>query len=304
MKKTAFLILLMMVTGFSGFAQRRRNVNPRTKPLPVVFAVINNGERIEPIGVIDKGAIEQTVGGDADADALKQFADIHYKPKTVYNLIFGGANAGTITVLSSDPKSDCSKNAATVTTQSAKAKLKGLVMGLATSANPDKNVSGVRRLPTPTERAEIEALVRAEFTKQKMSDDAVKNMKYHNLTAVDLNNDGKNEFIGSFWVENSPNERNTLFFIAERDKRGKQEISFSNFETIKKDDVMSRELNDLDKDAMLNELLLDMLEVTGDSTAEVFTVVKAFEGYKYNVYSKNDGKWAKIFDGSNYHCAY
>ncbi len=54
----------------------------------------------------------------------------------------------------------------------------------------------------------------------------------------------------------------------------------------------------------VNELLLDAMEYNGDTTAEIFTVVKAFEGYNYNVYSRKNGKWTKIFEGYNYHCAY
>ena len=40
------------------------------------------------------------------------------------------------------------------------------------------------------ERGEIESLVRAEFVKQKVPAAAAKNLKYHNLTAIDVNADG------------------------------------------------------------------------------------------------------------------
>jgi GH24 family phage-related lysozyme (muramidase) len=46
------------------------------------------------------------------------------------------------------------------------------------------------------------------------------------------------------------------------------------------------------------------MDYNGDTTDEIFTVVKAFEGYNYNVYSRQDGKWTRIFEGYNYHCAY
>lgn len=304
MKKIFICCALILSTVSITFPQKRGKAKPSAKTKAIVFAVISDGERIEPIGEIDNGKLVQTVGGDSDAKLLLDFSQNYYKPKTTYNLIFGGAKNGTVTVVNSNPKSDCGKNAATVTTQSAKAKLKGLVMGLATNQTSSKSAAGLRRLPTAAERSEIESLVRAEFTKQGVSANAVKNLKYHNLTALDVNNDGTPELVGSFWAENSAKERNLLFFIAEKNKGGKYNFGYSEYQKVVPDEVMSGELKDLDDEAMLNELLLDALDYNGDETAEVFTVVKAFEGYNYNVYSRQNGKWTKVFEGGNYHCAY
>ncbi|CAN5719334.1 hypothetical protein BH24ACI2_BH24ACI2_09240 [soil metagenome] len=297
------LLVTLVLTSISLATAQRKRPPVKPKPKPIIFAVIGNGGRIEPIGAIDKGKLVETIGGDGEAKSLLSFSQNYYKPKTTYNLIFGGAKNGTVTIVNSNPKSDCGKNAATVTTQSAKAKLKGLVMGLATNKTPVKPVSGLRRLPTATERAEIETLVRAEFTKQGVSENAVKNLKYHNLTALDVDNDGKAEMVGSFWAENSAKERNLLFFIADK-TGGKYNFGYSKYEKVTPEDVMSGELKDLDDEAMGNELLLDAMDYNGDTTDEIFTVVKAFEGYNYNVYSRQDGKWTRIFEGYNYHCAY
>jgi hypothetical protein len=178
-----------------------------------------------------------------------------------------------------------------------------MVMGLATNAAVSKSASGVRRLPTAAERAEIESLVRAEFTKQGVSPNAVKNLKYHNLTALDIDNDGKAELVGTFWAENSANERNLLFFIADKGTTGKYNFGHSEYGKVTPNDVMSGELKDLDE-GVGHELLLDIFEYNGDTTAEIFTVSRAFEGNNFTVYSRKDGKWAKVFEGYNYHCAY
>ncbi|MDQ3132690.1 MAG: hypothetical protein M3Q99_18225 [Acidobacteriota bacterium] len=302
-----FVWLLVLSFGINVFGQKNTKDKPKpaAKPKAIVFAVLMDGERIEPIGEIDKGEMVAAAGGDGEEKSLLNFAKSFYKPKTIYNLIFGAAKNGTVTVQSSNPKSDCGKNAATVTTESAKAKLKGLVMGLATNQTPAaKTASGVRRLPTAAERAEIESLVRSEFKKQGISADAVKNMKYHNLTALDVDNDGKAEMVGTFWAENSADERNLLFFIAEKAKDGKYNFGYSEYEKIGKDDVMSGELKDLDEEGIGHELLLDALEYDGDTTAEIFTLGKAFEGYNYNVYSRQNGKWTRVYETYNYHCAY
>ena len=295
---------MVLLTNSIIFSQKRGKAKPAVKPKAIIFAVIDDGERMEPIAEIGKGKLVQAMGGDGDEKSLLNFSKNYYKPKSTYNLVFGGAKNGTVTVVSSNPKSDCGKNAASITTQSAKAKLKGLVMGLATNDMPQKTASGLRRLPTPAERSEIESLVRAEFVKQGISANAVKNLKYHNLTALDVDNDGIAEMVGSFWAENSADERNLLFFLAEKSKGGKYSFGYSEYQKITPDQVMSGELKDLDTEAMINELLLDALDYNGDKTAEVFTVVKAFEGYNYNVYSRQNGKWTKVFESSNYHCAF
>lgn len=299
---TSFVFCALIFWSISAVSAQKRIVrNSSAKPKTIVFAVLDDGKTLEPIGEIDNGKLVATANGGDEAKLLASFTSRYYKPKTVYNLIFGGAPRGTVTVNSFDAKSDCGKNLAQVSTVSDKAKLKGFVMALATSENSAKTASGNRRLPTTTERAEIESLVRAEFVKQGVSANAVKNLKYYNLTALDVDNDGKSEMVGSFWAENSAKERNTLFFIADKDG-GKYKFGYSEYEKITPDKLMSGELKDLDE--LGGELLLDVLDYNSDSSAEIFTVNKAFEGNNFYVYSRRNGKWARVFEGYNYHCAY
>jgi hypothetical protein len=259
---------------------------------------------IEPLALIDKGSLEAAAGGDSDEKILTAFTKSYYQAKATYRLIFGGADAGTVTVKSSNAKADCSKNMAQVTAQSTRAKLKGFVMALATNDSPSKNASGVRRLPTATERAEIETLVRAEFVKQSVLASAVKNLKYHNLTALDVDNDKRAEMVGTFWVETAPTTRALLFFIADKNADGKYAIGLSEFKTVKQDELMSgADIKTVDE-GIYHERLLDALEYDGDTTAEIFTYINSFEGSSFNVYSRRDGKWTKAFEGSNYHCAF
>lgn len=291
---------LILLTAASVFAQKRAAVKPAKKP--IIFAVLNNGARLEPIAHIEKGKLTETTGGDADAKLLTGFTKSFYQPKTIYRLVFGGADAGTVTVKSSNPNADCGKNTADASVQSAKAKLKGMVRGLATDA-PTAKGSGVRRLPTAAERVEIESLVRAEFAKQKVSSDAVKNMQYHNLTALDIDGDGVIEMVGSFWAETAPTERGLLFFIADKNKNGKYGFGLSEYKTVNQNDVMSGEIKDLDE-GIYHELLLDVFDYDGDGAGEIFTYVQSFEGAGFNAYRRAGGKWTKTFEGSNYHCGY
>ncbi|MGC2235808.1 MAG: hypothetical protein WA584_06580 [Pyrinomonadaceae bacterium] len=273
----------------------------KSTPKPVIFAVTDDGQRAEPIAEVNNGKLVETVDGGAEDSLLKTFAETYYKPKTNYRLIFGGADAGTVMIKSSDTTSECGKNMAQTTFNSTKAKLKGSVMALAT--NVESKGSGLRRMPTAAERTELEKLVRAEFTKQKISAKVLKTLRYQNLTALDVDNDKNVEFVGSYWVAPSATTRALLFFIAEKNKNGKYVLAQSKYNLTKQADVMSKNIKDVD-DGIYHELLLDALDFDGDGVSEIFTIGSGFEGVSFYVYGREAGKWKMIFEGGNYHCAY
>ena len=271
----------------------------QTTKKQIIFAVLNDGRTLEPIVQVEKG---QFVELDSNAEnGWKDFSKMYYKPKTAYNLIFGGKSNGKVTVVKGPVDGDCSANMAEGLTVSAKAKLKGLVMGLATDIQNKKTVSGLRRTPTLVQRTDIEKVVRAEFTNQKVSAANLKGMRYQNLTSILFNN--VETFVGSYWLPTTKTERALLFFIAEKDATGRFVLSHSSFELIKQADVMSGNIKDVD-DGILHELLLDVLDVDGDGFAEIFTIGQAFEGNNFNIYKDQDGKWTKIKEIYNYHCGY
>ncbi|MBV9216954.1 MAG: hypothetical protein JO053_12340 [Acidobacteria bacterium] len=272
------------------------------KPVkPIIFAVLSDGTSAEPIAYVNKGKLEAAVGGDASPNVISAFDKAYYKPGTVYKLIFGGANVGTVTAKSSDPKAECSKNMGTVTTKSSKVTLKGLVMGLATSAPIKSTTGSFRRKPTDAEKAEMDALAKAEYAKQKLTP---KLLHYQNLTAIDVDNDGKPEFVASYWIEIDKLTRGLLFFIAQRGSNGKYSIGYREYRTIDQSGLMSgASLKDIDE-GTLHELLLDSYDYDGDGTGEIFTYKQSFEGAGFTVYKRNGSKWAKAFEGSNYHCGF
>lgn len=273
------------------------------KPDKIIFAVINDGTTIEPIAFMESGMLINTPGGDSEGDILKNFVDMYYKPKTSYDLIFGGMSAGKINVTSGNAPSDCAKNLGTVTVQSSKTKLKGFVMGLATNTPPKTPGSGVRRPPTAAEKLEIEKLVRAEFTKHKVSAAAQKTLRFHNLTAIDTDKNGKVEIVGSYYANTSATERALLFFIADTNAQGKWSLGQSSYNRYAKKDVMSQDIKDVDA-GIYHELFLDTLDVDGDGKSEVFTMTQSFEANGFTVYKNNAGKWVKTLETSNYHCGY
>lgn len=268
----------------------------------IIFAVMNDGKTLEPIVQIDKGKMLE-VESNAE-NGWKDFAKMYYKPKTTYNLIFGGNASGKASIVKDLAGTDCGANQADVTIISPqKAKFKGLVRALATDV-PVKKGLGTRRLPTSVERTEIEKLVRDEMTKQKVSAANMKGLRSHNLTALDVNNDKKAEFVGSYWLPTAKTERVGLFFIAEKGADGKYSLTYSDFQTVKAAEMMGgAEITEFDK-GRLNELLLDAFDADGDGTAEIFTIGQAFEGNNFQIYKRADGKWTQALKVYNYHCAF
>lgn len=300
--KSAVVAAILALLTAAAPAQRART-KPIPKRLPVVFAILNDGGVVEPIGYVDKGKLVAAVDGATEAPNLSAFHRSYYKPESTYRLIFGGANAGTITIKSSDPKSECVSNTAQIAFASTKAKLKGNVMALATDVPTTTKGSGIRRLPTAAERAEIEALVRERMSAQKVSASAVKDLKYHNLTALDVDADGNAEMVGTFWADAGPKSRALLFFIADKGSDGKYAFGFTDFRIIEEKDVMSQEISAVDN-GVYHERLLDVLDLNNDGVAEVFTYIQSFEGAGFNAYRRANGKWVNIYEGSNYHCAF
>lgn len=292
------LMSLVLITGAVA-AQKTRPAQPQTQK-PIVFAVLNDGTTLEPIAFLGKNKkLTPPVNGSDSETKITAFDRLYYRSGSTYKLVFGGANGGSVSVRSFDPKAECSRNMAEISTKSAKTPLKGLVMALATNGTV-RSTTGYRRKPTAAEKIEMDQLARAEFIKHKLTP---KTLRYQNLTAIDVNNDGTAEFVASYWTEVDRLTRGLLFFIAQRGSSGKYSIAQRSFRTIDQSGVMSGDIKNVDE-GVYHELLLDSMDTDGDGTNEIFTYTQSFEGAGFNVYRRSGGKWTKAYEFSNYHCAY
>ena len=293
--RTLLLFGAIFVFAFTVEAQRQRTVAP-AKPTTAIFAVLDNGKFIEPIGRLEKGKL--TPFGEGG-----QFRKQLYAAKTSYSLIFGGVVDGKVIVSKSLIGTECAGNTAEVTTSPTKARLSTFVMGLATNLPYTTKLTSYRRLPTAAERSEIETLVKAEFRKNGVPAAAANQVHYHNLTAIDVNGDKVAEFVGTYWSEPSKDERRLLFFIAEKGTGGGYLLAHKNYEALKASDIMSGDTKDVD-DGILHEMLVEVMDIDGDGTAEVFTTTQAFEGRNFHAYQRAGGKWTQILESYNYRCGY
>lgn len=295
MKKLTLLLLIVTFFVTGALAQKRRTKGKPAKQPSLIFAVLNDGKLLEPIAAIENGALKT---GDI-APAVLSSA---YQVGRSYSIVFGGKKIGNIGVTKSNVGEECGGSSADAAANPVQPKLKGLVMALATNAPTAPPGSGVRRLPTAAERSEIETLVRAEFANQGTAASAMTVLRYHNLTALDVNKDGVAELVGSYWIAPT-NERRMLFFIAEKGSDGKYSFVHHEYKLVKPDDVMSGELTDLDT-GVGHELLLDVFDYDRDGAAEIFTISKAFEGNNYFAYRKANGQWTKVHESYVYRCAF
>lgn len=300
MKTKLFLVVGIILLSILSAAAQKARTKPAA-PRSIIFAVVDDGKRVEPIAYVQQGKLVESAGGDDVESVQTSFAKAYYKPQAPYSIIFGGAADGRL-LISKRSEGECAGNSAEVMATPLKAALKGFVMALATNA-PIKSTKSVRLRPTSAERAEIETLVRAEFAKQNTPADSLKTLRYHNLTGLDIDGDSKTEMVGSYWIAPKTDERRLLFFIAEKAASGKYQITHGEYNAFTSDKVMSGELKDLD-DGIYHTLLLDVFDYDGDGTAEVFTTSQAFEGRNFAVYRREGGKWSKAFESYNYRCGY
>lgn len=301
--KTALCGVMSLILAVSVVGQKRGlKAKASAKPAPLIFAVLNDGKTLEPIATVKNGKLETPTLGNDEAASLKAFSRNYYRPGTGYDLIFGGARVGKAIIKSNDPSAECGKNLAEITLSPAKTNIKGLVMALATNLSLKESGPGLRRMPTTEERAEIEKLVRNRFVKEGVARAELKELRYQNLTAVDVNGDGKAELVGSYWIAPKADERDLLFFITDG-SGGSYSFGYSEFARVKPDDLMSGNVKDMDG-GLVHELYIDEVDIDGDGTAEIFTLQQAFEGNNFLVYKRNGEKWDRVFETYNYHCAY
>jgi hypothetical protein len=295
MKKMSAWCLLLVVALIAFRPKERLPASAK-----IIFAVLDDGQAIEPIAIVENGKLVQPVNGSDDGGGLTAFSNTYYNPKTTYDLIYGGKAAGKVSVVKSNLDTECGSTTAIVTTSSSKVKLKGFEMALATSVKPNKPASGIRKAVSVADRLAIEKLVAKEFQQNKI---IVKGMKLVKLTSIDADNNKVNEIVGTYTVSPSSKERGLIFFIATKSKANSYTLTYSEVETIKEEGVMSGDIKDVDR-GVYQEILLDMLDINDDGKAELFTIKSSFEGVGYNSYQLKGNKWEKVLETSLYHCGY
>jgi hypothetical protein len=254
--------------------------------LPTVVCAVSGEQAremsMDAVVIIENGRLRAPFKEDDDADQ-QRFAREYFRPGQKYRLAFGGGAVGTATVNKSDK--GCNTIHAAVLVDTA-AKIHGQVMGLATNSETLGRKSSSRRAPTDQERAAVMALVKQIYRAKGTTAALLRQMQTTNLTATDLDGDGKFELIGSFVIEikAKTKARRDLFLIAEPQSDG-YKAALANFQSYK--------LQPEGFDSAIK--FVDQLDLDGDGSAEVFAIQGGFDAYGYLIYKKQAVGWRQVY---------
>jgi len=262
-------------TAANSFAQAKKQT--------VILAVQSeSGEgSLDAIGILDAKKLRAPYN-DEQKDRQTAFANDYFKKGTVYRLIFGGGDAGSATV---SKWSEGCNNVHAQATVSTSARLGGKVMALATNSETLGKHAISRRPPTDAERAATLTLMKSIYQQHRTPASLMPSIKVTNLTASDLNGDGKYEMIGSFTLAAKNKFERDLFLIA-TPQGATMRADFAKFQAYQP--PAEGFLSSID--------FIDQLDIDGDGVGEVFTTQGAFDGYALLVFKKVGKRWRQVHD--------
>lgn len=249
----------------------------------VVFAVsAESGEGSMDAVVIVDGRQLRSPYTDEQKDKQKSFANEYFAPGKVYRLIFGGGEAGNVTV---KKWSEGCNNVHAEITPSTSVRLGGKVMALATSSETLGKRASARRAPTDAERAQVMALMKSIYSQRRTPASLIGSIKVTNLTATDLDGDGKYELVGSFTLTAKNKFQRDLFLIAHQPGAAMR-ADFVKFQAYQPP-----------PEGFLSSIdFIDQLDLDGDGVGEVFTQQGGFDGYALLIFKKVGGRWKQVYD--------
>lgn len=302
-----FVLSLVSLFSFGGSAGARGQGGQQRAIVFAVFGATGTlSARMEPMLLIEGGQFKEPVSGGSDAEEITGFSNQHYRKGQKYRLLFGGAEAGTATVTKSSREEECFRTGAEVTVQTT-ARLNRNVMALATDSG-NLGLAATersRRTPTPAERTQALELARTAFRQKGVAASLLPAVEVINLTAIDLDRDGKMELAGSFVASKRTRkqERYALFLLAVPEGNGYR-AAVSNYGKYGEADIMSgADLNTVNQGTYV-EKLVEHLDLDGDRTSEVVTISEGLEGVTYYVYKRQGASWNKVYEFGNYRCAF
>jgi hypothetical protein len=255
----------------------------QAKKQTVILAVQSeSGEgSLDAIGILEAKKLRAPYN-DEQKDRQTAFANDYFKKGTVYRLIFGGGDAGSATV---SKWSEGCNNVHAQATVSTSARLGGKVMALATNSETLGKHAISRRPPTDAERAATLTLMKSIYQQHRTPASLMPSIKVTNLTASDLNGDGKYEMIGSFTLAAKNKFERDLFLIA-TPQGATMRADFAKFQAYQP--PAEGFLSSID--------FIDQLDIDGDGVGEVFTTQGAFDGYALLVFKKVGRRWRQVHD--------
>ncbi|HEX8291569.1 MAG TPA: hypothetical protein VF570_07440 [Pyrinomonadaceae bacterium] len=254
----------------------------------VVLAVSKHEANVttEPVVIYRGGAYVKPPVEEAAGSGW--FVREYFRPGRKYRLLSGGGEAGALTV-SKYLEPGCVGLVAEATAET-QARLGGRVKALATDSQTLGRGASARRAPTEAERARAVELARAVYAKNRVAAPLVSKMEVVNLTATDLDRDGRFELVGSFLVEKKGAAANayTLFLILE--PAG---------ETLK---AAWEWFHQGYEGQYADRHFIDQVDFDGDGVGEIVAEGTYYESNDYVIYQRQRGRWRPVYQGGGGGC--
>jgi hypothetical protein len=285
---TALSFLLIVFPNFKspGKSSAQQNKSKKSRTLVCVVSRPDSETsdgNMDAVLLIENGKFLQPYP-EYNEPAQRKFASDYFAPGKKYRVTFGGGEVGSATVKSSDK--GCN-NIHAVALMEDNGKIPAHLSALATDSDSLGSTPTARRAPSDAEREAVMKLVTQTYRSRGATPALLRTLKTTNLTATDLDGDGKFELIGSFVIETKAKARRDLLLIAE--PLGANAATFKaalvNFQSYK--------LPSEGFDSAVD--FVDQLDLDGDGVAEVFVQNHGFDAYGYSIYKKSGGRWRQVY---------
>lgn len=289
MRRSVFVLAIVsLLLGLSTFSKPVRVFaqNPEPKQVGTLVAIISRMEgdeaqgNLDAVVLIQNGKLRQPYTEYNEA-AMRKFAGEYFATGSKYRLMFGGGEVGSATIKAFDM--GCNNIHATASLKD-DGKIPGHLSALATNSDSLGRKPSSRRAPTDAERAAMNSLVTQIYRSHGATHAVLRSVVTTNLTATDLNGDGKLELIGSYTSESKEKRRKDLLLIAE--PAG----------TTFKPALVKFQAYKLPPEGFDSAIdFVDQLDLDGDGIAEVFVRQHGFDAYGYSIYKKSAGRWRMVY---------
>jgi hypothetical protein len=242
---------------------------------------------IEPIVIIEDG---QYVEPPKKCDEIEAFGKSWFRLGAAYRLLYGGGEAGHVTVtkwLAPKP-GECLENAAMVRMKSSRKLGRGEV-ALATNSKSLGHKRSSRRPPTTEEQAKLLKLGQEIFRANGVGEERLQSIVASGLAVIDVDGDGINEMLGSFYIYMKEEPDRHLFLLLEK-QEGEYRPAISWYHSGSATETHSKTFIDnldLDQDG-IDELII----------REMFVC----EMTRYQIYKKKERQWQVVYESGGVKC--
>jgi len=252
----------------------------------VLVCVVSRNEpedaqgNMDAVVLVTRGKLRQPIPEYNEA-AQQKFGSNYFATGKNYRVTFGGGEVGSATVTGFD--TGCNNIHAKANLKD-NGKIPPHLSALATDSDLLGRKPSARRAPTQIERDAVMKLVNRIYSSHQTARPLLRLLKTTNLTATDLDGDGKFEMIGSFLIQTAAKARRDLFLIAEP-AGGDFKVGLEKFQAYR--------LPPEQFDSAID--FVDQLDLDGDGVGEVFVQQHGFDAYGYAIYKKTRGRWLQVF---------